>query len=455
MAAIWQRGLSLSIPLAIVKHVEWRGAADAQGARYNRMKRSAKYRITGLCLALVLTGCVAEGDRPVPVVVPEPAYEELYLHYVELCAVSQFRSKGGDLGGVPGHAVMYLKGACRKADAPYPQLEMCQAPSDDPESLDHGVGISVNKMFKNINWMATPGRDLFFDGRLDPGETLTQDYYEATIQEAIERGLFNGIEIHDSYLENIAPERTVPEVVARGAIGTDFALRYARTVWCSRVPVTRAMMVDIVGYLNALNADYADGDTEYHWSGYADNCVHTLRNALAAADIWAPKKTWTIKLRQLFHLAIPANEVVNLAERVVEFPIDERLAVQQDAEARQSLGRYGWMPGRHGALLVVAPPYPDNELFDTTRRIFVLEGPLRMKTRAAVRMFEDERHTDLEANLRAFERIYEEILAGPPDRLDGFAAAYHAYIGEQLADARHQLAQLPLLRKDVELSGLD
>ena len=417
------------------------------------MKRSAKHRITGLCLALLLTGCVAEDDRPVPTVVPEPAYEELNPHYVELCAVSQFRSKGGDLGGVPGHAVMYLKGACRKADAPYPQLEMCAAPSDDPELLDHGVGISVNKMFKNINWMATPGRDLFFDGRLDPGETLTQDYYEATIQETIERGLFDGIQIHDSYLENAAPERTVAEVVARGAIGTDFALRYARTVWCSRVPVTRAMMVDIVGYLNALNADYADGETEYNWSGYADNCVHTVRNALAAADIWAPKKTWTIKLRQLFHLAIPANEVVNLAERVVEFPIDERLAVQRDAEARQSLRRYGWLPGRHGALLVVTPPYPDNELFDTTRRIFVLEGPLRMKTRAAVRMFEDERHTDLEANLRAFQGIYEEILAGRPDRLDGFAAAYYGYIGEQLADVRRQLAQLPLLRKDINVGS--
>jgi hypothetical protein len=419
------------------------------------MNRSAKHRITWLCLALVITACVAEDDRPVPMVVPEPAYEELFPHYVELCAVSQFRPKGGDLGGIPGHAVMYLKGACRKADAPYPQLEMCPAPSDDPESLDHGVGISVNKMFKNINWMATPGRDLFFDGRLDPGETLTQDYYEATIAEAIERGLFDGIEIHDSYLKNAAPERIVADVVARSAIGTDFALRYARTAWCSRVPVTRPMMVDIVGYLNSLNADYADGETEYNWSGYADNCVHTVHNALAAADIWAPKKTWTIKLRQLFNLAIPANEVINLAERVVEFPIHERLSVQRDAKARQSLQRYGWLPGRHGALLVVVPPYPDNELFDTTRRIFILEGPLRMKTRAAVRMFEDESDTNLQVNLRAFERIYEETLAGRPDRLDGFAAAYYAYLGEQLANVRHQLIQLPLLRKDVELSGLD
>jgi hypothetical protein len=92
----------------------------ARQARSKPMNHSARHRIRWLYLALVLTGCVAEDDRPVPVVMPEAAYEELYPHYVELCAVSQFRSKGGDLGGVPGHAVMYLKGACRKADAPYP-----------------------------------------------------------------------------------------------------------------------------------------------------------------------------------------------------------------------------------------------------------------------------------------------------------------------------------------------
>jgi hypothetical protein len=169
-------------------HLSAPGFVQSRQAASQPMNQSASHRITWLCLALVLTGCIAEGDRPVPVVMPEAAYEELYPHYVELCAVSQFRSKGGDLGGVPGHAVMYLKGACRKAHAPYPQLEMCAAPSDDPESLDHGVGVSVNRMFKNINWMATPGRDLFFDGRLDPGATLTQDYYDATIEETSSAG---------------------------------------------------------------------------------------------------------------------------------------------------------------------------------------------------------------------------------------------------------------------------
>jgi hypothetical protein len=82
------------------------------------------------------------------------------------------------------------------------------------------------------------------------------------------------------------------------------------------------------------------------------------------------------------------------------------------------------------------------------RRIFVLEGPLRMKTRAGVRMFEDERHMDLEANLRTFEGIYKQILAARPNRLDGFAAIYYGYIGDRLANVRHQLAQLPLLRKE-------
>ena len=52
-------------------------------------------------------------DTVLPTLEPDPLYEELVSHYVELCAVSQYRPREGGLGGIPGHAVMYLKGACR------------------------------------------------------------------------------------------------------------------------------------------------------------------------------------------------------------------------------------------------------------------------------------------------------------------------------------------------------
>jgi hypothetical protein len=41
-----------------------------------------------------------------------------------------------------------------------------------------------------------------------------------------------------------------------------------------------------------------------------------MHNALAAANIWSPLTVRRTKIRQIFNLAIPANESVNLAEFV-------------------------------------------------------------------------------------------------------------------------------------------
>jgi hypothetical protein len=43
---------------------------------------------------------------------------------------------------------------------------------------------------------------------------------------------------------------------------------------------------------------------------------------LAAADIWSPLSVRAVKFRQLFNLAVPANEFVNLAELGTEGAID-------------------------------------------------------------------------------------------------------------------------------------
>ena len=57
---------------------------------------------------------------------PDPVYEQLFPYYVELCATSQFRSKLKGEGGVAGHAAMYIKGACKDEQAPFPQLRRCR-----------------------------------------------------------------------------------------------------------------------------------------------------------------------------------------------------------------------------------------------------------------------------------------------------------------------------------------
>src|SRR5215475_16178363 len=57
---------------------------------------------------------------------PDPVYDQLFPYYVELCATSQFRSKLKGEGGVAGHAVMYIKGACKDQQAAFPQLRQCR-----------------------------------------------------------------------------------------------------------------------------------------------------------------------------------------------------------------------------------------------------------------------------------------------------------------------------------------
>ena len=97
-------------------------------------------------------GCAALGelfrdpdDAVAPLVEPDPLYEEIVSHYVELCAVSQYRPLEGGLGGIPGHAVMYLKGACRDESAPYPRLRPCRYASSDPtEAEGRALGERAN-----------------------------------------------------------------------------------------------------------------------------------------------------------------------------------------------------------------------------------------------------------------------------------------------------------------------
>ena len=83
------------------------------------------------------------------------------------------------------------------------------------------------------------------------------------------------------------------------------------------------MLDQVIAFLNDKNREYAEGEADYNWSVWADNCMHTLRNALAAANIWSPLSVRAVKFRQIFNLAIPANEFVNLAELMTQGDIDD------------------------------------------------------------------------------------------------------------------------------------
>jgi hypothetical protein len=349
-------------------------------------------------------------DTVAPLSRPDSIYEALSDHYVELCAVSQYRPREGDLGGIPGHAVMYLKGACRDESAPYPRLRPCLYPTFDRKDPEHGAGISVNRWLKNVNWVATPGKSFFFNGDVAEYELLDQERFDRAVQRALELGMYRGVEIHAK--PGAEAPQSIPDFVAKDSIGTDFALRFGRTVFCTRLPMREQMLGQVMDYLNGLNDEYWTGNADYQWSGYSDNCVHTLHNALAAAGVWKPKSIRRTKLRQLFNLAIPANTVIDLAFLSNLYPIEDLGKVRGDELHWESLVTRGWLPATPGVLLKTLPVLQVNELYDTKFRLFVLGGFFSSQViKRAQTLLTDGRYLQLDANLRYFYHRYERILA--------------------------------------------
>jgi hypothetical protein len=404
-------------------------------------------------LILLSNGCSPRlYKEPFPSVQPDPLYDHIYPYYVELCAVSQIRAKFAKHGGTPGHAVMYLKGVCRDPGTEFPTIKICDAGLVDLNDFETGVGVSVNKLLKNVNWIAVPGKSMFFRGNLEDGQLLNEDHARATIQAAQEMGIFDGIEIHERYKPPEEDTEATKYLLAKETLGTDFALRFGRTIFCTRLPVTLEMMEKIVAYLNGLNREYATGEADYNWSGYYDNCSHTLHNALAAAGVWSFKSVQSFKLKQFFNLSIPANEFADLAIMGTTYSIENFYTIFRDKVKRTSLLENNWLPTQHGALLKRIAVHQNNDLYDTGTRLFVLQTPfLRPKSRKVNAMYYEPRYTQLRANLYFFKDRYEKILEERPEDWDethennDYKRArriYYQYIKQQLDDVNEKLSSL-------------
>lgn len=352
---------------------------------------------------------------------PDEVYEAVFPRYAEICATSQWRKTVGGQGNPFGHAIIYLKGACRDETAPFPQLRRCAGVAVSTEDPEHGVGVSVGRFFRNVNWVAIPGHGLTFDGLSGPDEPVTEAAVGRAVERAIALGVFDGVELHDPY--DASDPQALAAFVAQHSLGTDFSLRYARNVFCARTPVTERQLDEMIAFLNDKNREYATGEADYNWSLFNHNCVHTVRNALAAANVWTPISVGQVKFRSLFNLAVPANEFVNLALRGADGPLEDVGEILSDGPARDAFHEFGWLPRRHGALVKFLPARDDNELFDSDFRLFAVQSLLRMgATAETVRLMSDPVHTDLEANLRHFRDLYAGIEARDEAARDSLAS---------------------------------
>lgn len=395
---------------------------------------------------------------------PDPYYEQLFPHYAELCTISQMRRLDGRQGNPFGHTLMYLKGACKDEAAPFPLLRRCRGTATTLDDPEHGAAVSVGRWLRNVNWVAVPGYELVFTGKLKPGEPLTEAAFARAVQAAIDAGVFDGVELHPGWTRG--EDRSLERYVTDASITADFALQFARNVFCARIPVSEAVLSEIIAFLNDKNYEYATGKVDYNWNLFANNCVHTVRNALAAANVWAPMSVLGFQLRHLFNLAVPANEFVNLAVLGADGPLREYRAIQGEGPSRDAFHDFNWLPTRHGALVKTLPVHTPNEIYHTDFRLFAVQSPFTMgKTRLAVKFLSSPEVVDLEANLSAFVDIYGQALANHEVVRDPLASVrgtpfrrverlHFAYLEAQRADAAALLDRVKALKAAAPLPAL-
>ncbi len=355
-------------------------------------------------------------------------YTSLFPYAVEVCAVTQFHQIGAKPGGWGGHATLFINGAEIESGTGYPRLRLVAAGTDlsDPDS---GTGISVNKIFDNVTWVAIPGRDEFFRGGLAPGQTLDKDFYEAAIEKATRAGWFAGIRIKESVMRQKPPAMRPEQFIVRHSIGTDVALNFARTAYCARLPMSRDAIGEAIAYLNSANESAQK--SRYIWNMYTNNCSHVAHNALAAAGVWDPKVARgpgainvakdvisvarALALSQMSDFSFPANNFVRLYEAGNERPIDDALVAFRNHDIRRTMND-GWMTTGPGALIATYPIHDAsrNQMFAPGRDPFLFSVPMlwdkadtfKMLTRDAPSIV-----TDLPANLAHYRERYAKTLA--------------------------------------------
>jgi hypothetical protein len=360
---------------------------------------------------------------------PSPdLYNALFPYAVEVCAVTQYQRKGAKPGGWGGHATLFLSGAEIDTAAGYPRIKLSSAESDPPEA-DSGIGISVNKIFDNVTWVAIPGRDEFLRGGLAPEQELDEAAFEDAVRRAATAGWFAGIAIKKELERERPAAMSREEFIVRHSIGTDFALNFARTAYSARMPMSRDAMGKVIGYLNEANATAQESG--YIWNMYTNNCSHVAHNALAAAGVWDPKLVRgpgpinvardvlsvarALALSQMSDFSFPANSFVRLYEAGNERPIDDPLAAFRNHDVRRTMDD-GWITTGPGALIATYPMHDAgrNRMFAPGRDPLLFSVPMlwdkgvefRKLTRDAPLMV-----TDLGANLGHYRDRYVAVLA--------------------------------------------
>lgn len=338
------------------------------------------------------------------------SYEDHFPTYFEYCTGTRWRLQSGEEGGKPGHGFTYIHGLCKDYRSSYPQVIPCSEISPElKEQYPHeGVGISLDKNFKNVMWVAVPGRDFTIFGDIEPRYTTYEDV-KNVIQKAIDLKIFNDV-IHkgekaQSFSLN-SPEYL--EAVADATLGTDYAVNWARELHCVKVPVKKESLPKVAEFLNEVNNQYKE-NAAYEWDKISDNCAHLAINTSHLMGINKSINIGENGVKKYLNMALPTNTFMMYADQTV---VTQKPGLRK---LKGLLNTKGFSPVQVGALITNYPAFPSGDKFSTDD-LTVLTAPRVMKplkllmTPEKYERYMTPKNSELTANAESWKTHYEKLL---------------------------------------------
>lgn len=359
------------------------------------------------------------------------AYEDHFPVYFEYCTGTQWKLQNGDIGGTPGHGLTYIHGLCKNYRSSYPQVIPCdKAPSEQRTKFPHkGVGVSLDKNFTNVMWIAVPGRNLTFFGDLRP-KAITNKDLERHVEKMNDLKVFHGVRSKSDLLKPLQyGSNEYLRMLALDTAGTDHAVNWARELHCVRIPATRSSLDSVAKFLNDSNNTYRSGK-EYEWSKLSNNCVHLSINQSHAMGINDSIKTDQKFIKKLMNMALPANGFLMYADQTVlgGEPSKRELA--------KALEKKDFYPIQVGSIMEEHKVFPSGEYFNT-EDLEVLTAPRILKPwkllstpRKYAKKYMTPENSKLKENAQMWYLRYDKLLRKlkPAER----GSKLEKYLTEQL-----------------------
>ncbi|MGE3260707.1 MAG: hypothetical protein AB7K68_02900 [Bacteriovoracia bacterium] len=352
-------------------------------------------------------------------------YGKIFEYYMEVCGVTRWMPKKGEAGGEFGHTVMHLKGACRDESVSYPKLKMC-----GPEGGE--VSISMDSDYGNVQWTAVSDRKFMMYGNLAADAPLTDKEHEEAINEAVRQRIFRNVKLHAYHNALIKKGESYEHMVARWSIGTNFAVNFARSSYCTRIPLIpskgpkNAMVKSLVDHFNALNRKALEDGFGYN--GITNNCTHLAHNGLSSVGFWPAKDVGWQEPAGLGWLGSHVKENVSVPFNTMHDALMRGLGDENtfnpsrlsDAEAeRKGFYKFRWIGAQPGVTMEVIPVHSyKNEKYATNTTPYLLDTSTELKNRLGMgdgkneaqamwaRNIKDIRVLDLKANFKYWQKKY-------------------------------------------------